>query len=99
MLLRPQALSVPLRQQRLRQTQISTGVHHGYHLYDNQRYRTRHLMVTKVRGRFPVIEGKLVIDQDQAKSYVEAVIDVRAGDSGDPKRDEHLRSADFFDTD
>jgi polyisoprenoid-binding protein YceI len=62
-------------------------------------YSARHLMVTKVRGRFPVIEGKLVIDADPTKSSVEAVIDVRAGDSGDPKRDEHLRSADFFDTD
>jgi polyisoprenoid-binding protein YceI len=60
-------------------------------------FSARHLMVTKVRGRFPVTEGKLVIDEDPTKSYVEAVIDVRAGDSGDPKRDEHLRSADFFD--
>jgi polyisoprenoid-binding protein YceI len=62
-------------------------------------YSARHLMVTKVRGRFPVTEGKLVIDEDPTKSSVEAVIDVRAGDSGDSKRDEHLRSADFFDTD
>ncbi len=60
-------------------------------------FSARHLMVTKVRGRFPVTEGKLVIDEDPAKSSVEAVIDITAVDSGDPKRDEHLRSADFFD--
>jgi polyisoprenoid-binding protein YceI len=62
-------------------------------------FSARHLMVSKVRGRFPVTEGKLVVDHDPTKSTVEAVIDVRAVDSGDPKRDEHLRSADFFDAD
>jgi polyisoprenoid-binding protein YceI len=62
-------------------------------------FSARHLMVSKVRGRFPVTEGKLVVDEDPTKSTVEAVIDVRAVESGDPKRDEHLRSADFFDAD
>ena len=62
-------------------------------------FSARHLMVTKVRGRFPVTEGKLVISEDPTQSSVEAVIDITAVDSGDPKRDEHLRSADFFDAD
>ena len=62
-------------------------------------FTARHLMVTKVRGRFPVTEGKLVISEDPAQSSVEATIDISAVESGDPKRDEHLRSADFFDTD
>src|SRR4051812_3347242 len=61
-------------------------------------FTARHLMVTKVRGRFPVTEGRLVISEDANKSSVEATIDVSAVESGDPKRDEHLRSADFFDT-
>jgi polyisoprenoid-binding protein YceI len=61
-------------------------------------FTARHLMVTKVRGRFPVIEGRLVVDEDPNRSSVEAKIDVSAVESGDPKRDEHLRSADFFDT-
>jgi polyisoprenoid-binding protein YceI len=60
-------------------------------------FNARHLMVTKVRGRFPVTEGRLVVDEDPEKSSVEATIDVSAVESGDPKRDEHLRSADFFD--
>jgi len=53
-------------------------------------------MVTKVRGRFPVTEGRLEIGEDPTKSSVVATIDVTAVESGDPKRDEHLRSADFF---
>jgi len=60
-------------------------------------FSARHLMVTKVRGRFPVTEGKLVIAENPAESSVEATIDISAVESGDPKRDEHLRSADFFD--
>ena len=61
-------------------------------------FSARHLMVTKVRGRFPVTAGHLVIAEDPQNSSVEATIDVSAVESGDPKRDEHLRSADFFDT-
>ena len=61
-------------------------------------FSARHLMVTKVRGRFPVTEGQLEIAEDPTRSSVVATIDVAAVDSGDPKRDEHLRSADFFDT-
>jgi len=61
-------------------------------------FTARHLMVTKVRGRFPVTDGRLVVSDDPAQSSVEATIDVSAVESGDPKRDEHLRSADFFDT-
>jgi len=60
-------------------------------------FSARHLMVTKVRGRFPVTAGHLEIAEDPTQSSVEATIDVSAVDSGDPKRDEHLRSADFFD--
>jgi polyisoprenoid-binding protein YceI len=61
-------------------------------------FTARHLMVTKVRGRFPVTEGELVIGADPVQSSVHTTIDVSAVESGDPKRDEHLRSADFFDT-
>ena len=61
-------------------------------------FTARHLMVTKVRGRFPVVDGNLVIADDPEASSVEAKIDAAAVESGDPKRDEHLRSADFFDT-
>jgi len=60
-------------------------------------FTARHLMVTKVRGRFPVTTGHLDIAEDPTQSSVVATIDVTAVESGDPKRDEHLRSADFFD--
>ena len=62
-------------------------------------FTARHLMVTKVRGRFPRRPGaSSYIAEDPSQSSVDATIDVSAVESGDPKRDEHLRSADFFDT-
>jgi polyisoprenoid-binding protein YceI len=60
-------------------------------------FTARHLMVTKVRGRFPVVNGRLVIEADPSASRVEATIDLSGVETGDPNRDEHLRSADFFD--
>jgi polyisoprenoid-binding protein YceI len=59
----------------------------------------RHLMVSKVRGKFAVDRGTVTIADDPAQSSVEATISAASVESGDAKRDEHLRSPDFFDTD
>lgn len=61
-------------------------------------FRVRHLMVSHVRGHLGPVSGTVFIDErDPARSRVEVSIDARGLDSRDPKRDEHLRSADFFD--
>lgn len=57
----------------------------------------RHLMVTKVRGRFDAVEGTITIGDDPLASSVEVTIDVSSVSTGEPGRDEHLRSGDFFD--
>ena len=59
----------------------------------------RHLMITKVRGRFPHVSGTITIDEDPTRSHVEADIEVASLETGDAQRDTHLRSADFFDAD
>lgn len=59
----------------------------------------RHFGLTKVRGRFTNVEGVVVVAEDPAGSTVEVVIDMRSVSSGDKSRDDHLRSADFFDVD
>jgi polyisoprenoid-binding protein YceI len=61
-------------------------------------FTARHLMITKVRGRFGKVEGSVEIDLDRLQSSVRAVIDLTSIDTGDAARDEHLRGADFFDT-
>jgi polyisoprenoid-binding protein YceI len=60
-------------------------------------FTARHLMITKVRGRFGKVEGAATIDEDRLLSSVRATIDLASVDTGDAGRDEHLRSPDFFD--
>jgi polyisoprenoid-binding protein YceI len=57
----------------------------------------RHLMVSKVRGRFTNASGTIHIADDPVASWVEVEVDTASVESGDEKRDEHLRSPDFFD--
>jgi polyisoprenoid-binding protein YceI len=59
----------------------------------------RHLMITKVRGRFPGVSGTINIDDEPERSHVEVVLQVASVDTGIPDRDGHLRSADFFNAD
>jgi len=61
-------------------------------------FSIRHMVVSKVRGRFAKYAGTLELDDDDlSRSVVEATIDASSIDTGTPQRDEHLRSADFFD--
>lgn len=60
-------------------------------------FSVKHLMISNVKGDFTKYEG--VLDFDLAtKSFnkIEATIDVNSIDTGIEKRDNHLRSADFF---
>ena len=57
----------------------------------------RHFMLTKVRGRFTGVNGTVVIAEDPRQSSVTVEIDMNTVSSGDETRDNHLRSADFFD--
>lgn len=61
-------------------------------------FSVRHMMVTQQRGQFHGVTGTLVLDRaNLAKSRVEATIDVASVDTNVAQRDDHLRSADFFD--
>jgi polyisoprenoid-binding protein YceI len=62
-------------------------------------FSVRHLMVSKVRGRFTDFEGAITIADDPLRSRVEAVIDASSIVTGDETRDNHLRSSDFFEAD
>jgi polyisoprenoid-binding protein YceI len=59
----------------------------------------RHLMITKVRGRFPEVTGTITIDDEPQRSHVEVEIEVATVDTGNADRDGHLRSPDFFNSD
>ena len=57
----------------------------------------RHFMLTKIRGRFTGVSGAVTVADDPARSSVDVTIDMSSVSSGDNARDDHLRSADFFD--
>lgn len=60
----------------------------------------RHLMITKVRGRFGAVTGTIELDgAGDVPTAVEATIDAASVDTREDQRDAHLRSADFFETD
>jgi polyisoprenoid-binding protein YceI len=57
----------------------------------------RHAMVTKVRGQFRDVEGRITIDAANPKNSSAVVtLQVASIDTGQAQRDDHLRSADFF---
>jgi polyisoprenoid-binding protein YceI len=60
-------------------------------------FSIRHMVFSKVRGRFLKLTGAIQLDDDLAKSWVEVTIDAASIDTGTAQRDNHLRSADFFD--
>ena len=61
-------------------------------------FSVRHLMISNVRGEFTKLSGSALINPaDPAKSSVEVTIEAASINTREPQRDEHLRSADFFD--
>ncbi len=61
-------------------------------------FSVRHMMVSNTKGRFSGVKGTLTVDdKDITKSSITVEIDVNTIDTRDAKRDEHLKSADFFD--
>ncbi len=57
----------------------------------------RHLVVSKVRGRFDRFSGTIVTDEDLDRSSVTVTIDASSINTNEPNRDNHVRSADFLD--
>ncbi|AKU95700.1 hypothetical protein AKJ09_02364 [Labilithrix luteola] len=65
-----------------------TGIH----------FSVRHMVVSKVRGRFEKYSGTFRLDDgDITRSFVDVTIDASSIDTGVADRDTHLRSPDFFD--
>jgi polyisoprenoid-binding protein YceI len=59
-------------------------------------FAARHMMVSKVRGRFRTFSGQVVTGENPLDSSVTAEIDLSSIDTGQEQRDAHIRSADFF---
>ncbi len=60
-------------------------------------FSVRQLLITTVSGRFTRYDITIVTGEDPLGSSVNATIDLASLDTGNEKRDEHIRSATFFD--
>jgi polyisoprenoid-binding protein YceI len=61
-------------------------------------FKVKHMMISNVKGAFTSVKGSLQYDeQNVGNSRVEAEIDATTINTRDQQRDEHLKSADFFD--
>jgi len=60
-------------------------------------FSVRHMMISKVRGRFREFAGTIEIGERPEDSRVDVVIEAASIDTRDRTRDEHLRSAEFLD--
>jgi polyisoprenoid-binding protein YceI len=57
----------------------------------------RHLVGTKVRGRFTDVEGTFTVAEKPEDSTVEATVQAASIHTNQPQRDDHLRTNDFLD--
>ena len=62
-------------------------------------FSVRHMMVSKVRGRFTSFSGTITTGATPQESGAEAAIELASISTGSEQRDAHLRSPDFFHTD
>jgi polyisoprenoid-binding protein YceI len=61
-------------------------------------FAVKHLMISTVRGEFKGVTGTVIWDdKDVTKSTVDVTIDAKTVNTGEEKRDQHLKSPDFFD--
>jgi polyisoprenoid-binding protein YceI len=85
-------------------TELSTATIPGYvagkwsidPVHSEVGFSVRHMMVSKVRGRFSEFSGEVVTGENPADSSVTAEISMASIITGSEQRDEHIRSADFF---
>lgn len=62
-------------------------------------FSVRHMMLSKAKGEFQKFSGTVNLDESNpANTSVDITIDANSINTRDEKRDEHLRSADFFNT-
>lgn len=77
--------------------EIPSGVYNVDPVHSNVGFEIRHMGIATVRGRFGTFEGK--IDATGDAPVLDGSVDVSSLDTGEPNRDGHLKSPEFFDVD
>jgi polyisoprenoid-binding protein YceI len=76
-------------------TFLPTGTWKVDPVHSSVEFQVKHLGIATVKGQFTKFEGTLEVGPDGAKAY--GTVKVESVNTREPQRDEHLRSADFFD--
>jgi polyisoprenoid-binding protein YceI len=79
-------------------SQLSSGTWAIDPVHSSINFSVRHLMVSKVRGKFEKFGGTIIVAEDGTRS-VNAEIAVDSVSTGNEQRDAHIKSADFFEVD
>ncbi len=67
-------------------------------LHSSAQFSVKHMMISTVRGQFGGVKGTVVYDpKNPAATVVNATIDCSTVNTGEPKRDADLKTAEFFD--
>lgn len=74
-----------------------TGLYELDPAHTSVTFSISHLVVSEIPGRFNDVSGVFVIDKDFKKSMMDVQIKTNSIDTGIQKRDDHLKTADFFD--
>jgi len=62
-------------------------------------FAVKHMVISTVKGSFADVSGVIMYDEsDVTKSSVDVVIKAASVNTNNQKRDDHLKSPDFFDT-
>jgi polyisoprenoid-binding protein YceI len=75
-------------------TALPTGTWKIDPVHSSVEFQVKHLGIATVKGQFKEFEGTLEVGPDGATAYGTVTVD--SVDTREPQRDEHLRSADFF---
>jgi polyisoprenoid-binding protein YceI len=76
---------------------IPTGTWRVDPAHSSVRFSVKHMGIANVRGKFGEFEGTLELKENLADCRASGTVKVASIDTGEPQRDEHLRSPDFFD--
>jgi len=74
---------------------LPTGTWRVDPVHSSVEFQVKHLGIATVKGQFTEFEGTLEAQPEAVRAH--GRIDVASVDTREPQRDEHLRSADFFD--
>ena len=81
----------------LTRTALPTGTWNVDTAHSKIGFAVKHMGIATVRGEFNEFEGVLELGEDLSEARAYGTVQVASVDTNQPQRDDHLRSADFFD--